>query len=358
MKFRYNLFGVIIFVIIVMIVISSFSVVWRGVCVHTNYGVRVTQTQKRDIIIPIVNVSNFDDHNETVPILFPQMNLTQLSQPRVIFSLTSSPKRIQFLNETLYSLLNQEIMPKKIQINLPFVFRRTGEQFTNVEKLDFLKHPLIEINRCDDIGPITKLVPTLHSETNADTLIIVVDDDTVYPPDLIHKYIQFSSLHPNQVIVGHCGDTLLDGKYSVDDGTCSLFESFGASGFKRSFFSDNFTSYVSQAVSNNWCLRSDDYVISNYLVNKGIRGWKAEGHIRSVVQLQIGLNADALHNLEKSKVGFAHHLVYQNCGDFLATLNITAFKVLPPRLKTWNTFIRKNKEGAMHLWNKFLAQLC
>ena len=36
-----------------------------------------------------------------------------------------------------------------------------------------------------DYGPITKLLPTLSIETNPTTLIIILDDDHIYDPQLV-----------------------------------------------------------------------------------------------------------------------------------------------------------------------------
>ena len=41
--------------------------------------------------------------------------------------------------------------------------------------------------RCPDMGPITKFVPTLTSEVDPETLIVVVDDDTAYPPEMVQR---------------------------------------------------------------------------------------------------------------------------------------------------------------------------
>ena len=43
------------------------------------------------------------------------------------------------------------------------------------------------------MGPITKFVPTLASETDPDTLIVVADDDTVYPSDMVQRMRQGGS---------------------------------------------------------------------------------------------------------------------------------------------------------------------
>jgi hypothetical protein len=48
----------------------------------------------------------------------------------------------------------------------------------------------ITVNRCQDVGPLTKLLPAVLAEEKGDpdTIIITVDDDQVYPPDTV-KYL-------------------------------------------------------------------------------------------------------------------------------------------------------------------------
>lgn len=40
---------------------------------------------------------------------------------------------------------------------------------------------------CPDLGPITKFVPTLTTEKDPNTVIVVVDDDTLYPPSMVEQ---------------------------------------------------------------------------------------------------------------------------------------------------------------------------
>ena len=149
---------------------------------------------------------------------------------------------------------------------------------------------------------------------------------------MVESYLHFSVVHPDQVIVGHCGDSLLSwNKFPPDfpkSGSCSLFESFGGSGFRREFFGDSaeFSSFVSMSIANNYCLRADDFLISNYLLNRGVSGFDTSGLLAPVQQLKIGLQSDALHKLEPS-VRYAHKLVYNTCGNYLRQFNVTTFVV-------------------------------
>ena len=55
----------------------------------------------------------------------------------------------------------------------------------------------LEIRYVKDIGPHTKLIPALHDFP--DDLIVTVDDDYMYPFDLIERLVNVHHLHPNCV---------------------------------------------------------------------------------------------------------------------------------------------------------------
>ena len=75
-------------------------------------------------------------------------------------------------------------------------------------------------------------------------------------------------------------------------------------------------------------LRSDDFLISSYLVfQRSIIGWKMHGSLPPVKQLEIGKKLDALHKLEK-RVRFAHLLVYAKCGEYLKEHGIISLTVI------------------------------
>ena len=48
---------------------------------------------------------------------------------KIIVSLTTSPKRILLLKQTINSILNQTVDCTKIIINIPYKFNRTNEKY-------------------------------------------------------------------------------------------------------------------------------------------------------------------------------------------------------------------------------------
>ena len=103
---------------------------------------------------------------------------------KLIISLTSYPARINTVNQTIESLLNQTMKADKVILWL------APEQFPNKEKdlppqLLELKEKGLTIDWYYDIKSYKKLIPTLKKYPDA--IIVTADDDIIYPPDWLKK---------------------------------------------------------------------------------------------------------------------------------------------------------------------------
>ena len=95
-------------------------------------------------------------------------------------SLTSLPSRIDNIYETLKSIEDQTLKPEKVYLNLPYKFKRfPNYQFTNEQILNLNKYN-IEITRCDDYGPATKLMGSISKIKNNFDCVVLLDDDHIY----------------------------------------------------------------------------------------------------------------------------------------------------------------------------------
>jgi hypothetical protein len=117
----------------------------------------------------------------------------------VIVTLTTLPSRIERLQPTIKSLLNQTIAPNTIRLNVPAWSRREQRSYVIPEWLAALR--AVTICRTDDFGPATKLMPTLL-EAPADARIVIVDDDRIYHPWFIEQMVRCSDTHPDVAVVG------------------------------------------------------------------------------------------------------------------------------------------------------------
>ncbi|WP_421763412.1 hypothetical protein [Ekhidna sp.] len=118
----------------------------------------------------------------------------------IIVSLTTIPERIDFLELTLKSLLYQKRLPKKIILNIPHQSFRTKKEYSQPNWLIDLKG--VEVNRVEiDYGPATKFIPTLEACSD-NQLILVVDDDHIYPANYIEEFEQASEKYPDYILAG------------------------------------------------------------------------------------------------------------------------------------------------------------
>jgi hypothetical protein len=120
--------------------------------------------------------------------------------------MTTIPSRIDRVVACVRNLLQQSIYPDAVVVNLPDVSRRQGWRYRVPEELRrlALEDKRVVVNRCGaDVGPLTKLLPTLVLETNPQTRIFPVDDDCVFPRDYFSELLSASLAAPNTVFGYH-----------------------------------------------------------------------------------------------------------------------------------------------------------
>lgn len=101
---------------------------------------------------------------------------------RIVGSMTTIPDRIFLIENVVDSILNQTRKLDCLYLNIPVVSAK-GKEYIIPE---FLKQKAnLIINRCEDYGPITKLLPVLDIETDPDIYIITFDDDRTVHKDVV-----------------------------------------------------------------------------------------------------------------------------------------------------------------------------
>ena len=117
----------------------------------------------------------------------------------VVVSLTTTPSRIARLRPTLASLLDQTRPPDAIVLNLPRRCERDASPYAIPRFV--AGFPGIQIELCErDLGPATKLVPTLLREPHPESALIVVDDDQIYPRELVANLLRWSARLPDAAL--------------------------------------------------------------------------------------------------------------------------------------------------------------
>jgi stalled ribosome rescue protein Dom34 len=207
---------------------------------------------------------------------------------KVIISLTTIPTRLVSeygydMKFCIKSLLEQNNKDYEIHLNIPFVYKKTGEDYVIPNWLTEMvkENPKLKIFRTEDYGTITKLLPTITRIENPNTIIIVVDDDLVYHHELVNQHIKNQQKWQNNP-VGYDGmrsrnedgtfssffNDIRDYYYSANyrDSIVDILQHYKSISYKRKYFDDDFFNFITEMSSWN-----DDLVVSSYFAKKKIK---------------------------------------------------------------------------------------
>lgn len=194
-----------------------------------------------------------------------EVNNLKNKHKNIIVTLTTSPKRLPKIESVINSIMSQTIKPNKIVLNLPHVFKRDGTTYGTIP--NFVKNnKKILINRCEDIGPATKIIPTACLYDDPETILISVDDDTVYSTTMIERLLNFSEKNKDSVISGTV-DEYSGMDYRGDIGEYVFYGEYllGCTGvLYKTRFLKNFDKQQLLSCPKS-CYLSDDFYLSNYL---------------------------------------------------------------------------------------------
>lgn len=114
---------------------------------------------------------------------------------QIIVSLTTYGRRIYDVHLVIESIMQQTLKPNKILLWLDEVeFKKE----TIPASLERLRARGLEICFCEDIKSYKKLIPTLQRYPSG--IVITIDDDVIYPIDLIDRLYCQHIKHPDDVI--------------------------------------------------------------------------------------------------------------------------------------------------------------
>lgn len=116
-----------------------------------------------------------------------------MGNKKIIVSLTSWPKRINNVATVVKSLLNQDLEPDIIQINLSCLEFKKKEKNLPYDLRMLIKNDsrvqIVWVDRND--GVFKKLIPTLQKHYGEDYLLLSVDDDWIYRHDYIKMMVNY-----------------------------------------------------------------------------------------------------------------------------------------------------------------------
>ena len=129
-------------------------------------------------------------------------NGRRLNDRRVIASLSTVPDRIGNLGPTIRSLLKQTRPPDEIVLAIPEFSVRERRPYVVPKYISRL--PRVRVLHCPkDWGPATKFIGAIKDELatgRENTLIMVVDDDRLYPRDALETYLHYNQQLPGAAL--------------------------------------------------------------------------------------------------------------------------------------------------------------
>jgi hypothetical protein len=200
----------------------------------------------------------------------------------VIISLTTVPERLADMADTgivltIKSLCEQQDDDYQIHFNIPEIYNITKEPYIIPEWLtEYQKfHPQLKIFRTEDMGPPTKIIPTLQRIKNPETMVIVVDDDLVYYPDMVFEHRKYQNILRDCAICYDGREPKQQVKYEdLRDSWIScvteireveMLQHYKSVSYKKKLFTQDFYDYYAGKTL------SDDILISAFLKDNNIR---------------------------------------------------------------------------------------
>ncbi len=209
-------------------------------------------------------------------------------------SITSLPSRIDNIDETINSIKKQTLKPEKIFLNLPYKYKRFPDyQFSNNQLAKLNKYN-IEIIRCDDYGPATKLMGSISYIKNNYDCVILIDDDHIYHERIFEIFIDnFKKKEANY-------SYYLNKIFNIQNGQCS-------DGFLIDVkLLDNIEVFYNKYVKNNKNMFLDDdlwfaiylYCEKNSFISNIIQDFRYKTGVNISYRQSINKDIDALHQKE------------------------------------------------------------
>lgn len=222
---------------------------------------------RQTLFINTVNIDGFIEEPKIDP-----------NEPKVIVSLSTIPSRLSDIKygdmgikSCLKSLNEQSYSNYEIHFNIPYYSSYSGEKYEIPNWIE--KFEKIKIFRVDDIGPATKVVPTLQRIEDPETIIIITDDDLVYHKDMIKEHSKnqmerdcvfgYDSLGtPSPIFNDKRDHFVVSVPFEVEG---KILQHYKTVSYKRRYFEDDFfVKFVGKT-------KSDDILLAAYIKKQGIK---------------------------------------------------------------------------------------
>lgn len=262
--------------------------------------------------------------------------MAQTSSPRVVASLTTIPSGMDGAVEVIERLLGEPEIDL-IYFNVPKVFSKTKEPYPEPPAY-LVNHPRVKISRDEDLGPITKIYPTLIAEKDPETMVLVVDDDHLPEKGIVEKFLKYSRLYPHAALTTggwvrgrgvaayQCFVDVSDKVHPVDwvEGSGGIFASRRAFGDVKELLNYSFLSKEGQRLFR----KHDDHWLSWHFANTGVDRWSIPeffGNVPTKSQKSVNISGDWKFKVEVHQIAtyLSQIGVYSNKIVLVKSLPIT-----------------------------------
>lgn len=242
---------------------------------------------------------------------------------KIVVSFTTSPSRLYRVEPVIKSMLEQDYEVSSIEINLPDKYKNK-EDYVIPDFLDSKSlNPKVSVVRTGrDIGPSSKVIPTLvRYKDTPNVYVVSIDDDHIYPKNVVSTLVKGLHLYGPNAIYGIGGlDIYLAPKMGITmysfEKTCKVATIEGVFGVLYNprlcigvSGSDEVNKYYDSIMNCSECITSDDITISNYLAMKNIEIVKLHFKHMSRNKLKGAFNNKGLTIKESDKDGNAIHMM-------------------------------------------------
>ena len=115
----------------------------------------------------------------------------------IILSLSSIPPRFAGLPRFFAHLARQSLQPDVVELNLPATYRRFPGPVPTLPALpDWVRICFTS----DDLGPATKILPTVARHATAQARLVYCDDDRIYDRNWLARLVASHKTHPKSAI--------------------------------------------------------------------------------------------------------------------------------------------------------------
>lgn len=193
------------------------------------------------------------------------------SSLKVVASMTTIPSRIDLIRPVIDAVLAQTVQVQHIELNIPYICVRTGEEYRIPAWLDNFDR--VKVFRTDDYGPITKIAPTLlRYKDDNETHIWSVDDDCAYPAGQLELLCKVHDPSKRRILTRYGGTLNPDGTFQswYGEGEVTMFEGFGGVLYPPACIGTDFPEYLAMTSDNADCRKNDDIVLAMYFSSRGV----------------------------------------------------------------------------------------